>query len=80
MSIVYLQKIVTTLLVLINFTFQDDDNQFQECQTQEQKNEKLMEILLIRGGSVVTKFCDALQLSGHNFLADSLREERKYHN
>ena len=41
----------------------------------EEKNLRILELLTVRGASVLPRFCDALQLSNHNFLAELLRDE-----
>ena len=48
---------------------------FQSQETTEKKNARLLDLMLLRNDGALTKFCDVLQLSGHNFLADLLRDE-----
>ena len=47
----------------------------QNCATNEEKNVKMVDLLALLGRSTVGKFCDALQLSGHGFLSEFLRDE-----
>ena len=47
----------------------------QECAGQENKNLKLLELIVLRGNKYMTRFCDCLQLSGHIYLGEMIREE-----
>ncbi|CAH1781956.1 unnamed protein product, partial [Owenia fusiformis] len=47
--------------------------------SREEKNTKMIEMIPLRGKKGFEKFCDVLQLTGHHFLADYLREEGERH-
>ncbi|XP_041355278.1 centromere-associated protein E-like [Gigantopelta aegis] len=54
------------------------DSMLADIETYSSRDEKvsrLLELLPLRGAQAFEKFCDILQLSGHYFLSDFLREE-----
>ncbi len=50
----------------------------QKAATREEKVDKMLELVGIKGRRALTAFCDALQMSGHAFIADFIRDEREW--
>ena len=52
----------------------------QSCSSRDDKISRLLDLLPMRGSQAFDKFSDLLQLSGHYFLSDFLRDEGKKSN